>query len=143
METWIAGFDYDRWANEAWFTCLEAKGWSEPDRSIFEHILAAQEIWLMRVGGTSPAEMPKPELSLATMDRLHHGWRNALKNAQGDPLITFRRTTGEAIQTRLGDIARHVVNHGTYHRGELRGLCRGRGDEDLPETDFSRYVHTH
>ena len=141
-ELLIQGFEFDRWANQAWFTALAAKGWPEPDRGIYQHILAAQEIWYLRTQGTSPQAMPTPELSEATIDRLHHAWVELLRNASDDPIIEYHRLTGEHLRHRLTYIARHVVDHGTYHRGELRGLCRSRGDDDFPESGLMLYFLT-
>ncbi|MGV3616909.1 MAG: DinB family protein [Fimbriimonas sp.] len=139
METLIEGLDYDRWANGEWFRSLEAKGWPEPDRSIFGHILAAQETMLMRIRGTAFSEAPKPEIDLETMDRLYASWKELLGNTEGDPEVVIRRPNGEVLPLRVSHMARHAMNHGTYHRGELRGLCRARGDEDFPETDLARF----
>ncbi|MFX6823282.1 DinB family protein [Acinetobacter baumannii] len=50
--------------------------------------------------------------------------------------LTFKRFNGEEVTSTVESIVLHVANHGTYHRGELRGLCRAAGWEDFPETDF-------
>lgn len=39
----------------------------------------------------------------------------------------------------LSEVAHHVFNHGTYHRGHLRGLADAAGFEDFPETDLIRF----
>jgi uncharacterized damage-inducible protein DinB len=36
----------------------------------------------------------------------------------------------------VSDIAAHVVNHGTYHRGQLRERAEADGLDDFPETDL-------
>ena len=81
--------------------------------------------------------MPTPELSHATLQRIHDGWVEALKSE--DRVVEYRRTTGEPGSRLLSEIAKHVVNHGTYHRGEMRGICRGRGEDGFPETDLISY----
>lgn len=132
--------EYDLWANRRWFLHLQERGFPEPDAGILRHALAASEIWLRRCEGNSPTAMPAPELSERTMVALSADWKAVVANIEGNPLVAYRRTNGQALETRFFDIARHVVNHGTYHRGELRGLCRARGDEDFPETDFVGWV---
>jgi uncharacterized damage-inducible protein DinB len=132
--------DYDRWANGLWLEFLEKKDLPEPDCQVFQHILAALEVWQLRCKGTSLMELPELPLSRAELDRLAGQWKNLLQDFAHNPVVSFRRTTGEALEARFHRIVRHVFNHGTYHRGELRGLCRARGDEDFPETDFSRYM---
>jgi uncharacterized damage-inducible protein DinB len=133
-------FDYDLWANRRWLACLVSKQLPEPDTEVFAHILSAQQIWLTRVQGESPSKMPKVEPTESESARLHSGWKDVILNTTGDREISYRRTTGEELTTWLSDIAHHVVNHGTYHRGELRGLCRSRSDDDFPESDFGGFL---
>ncbi len=128
------GFCYDLWANSAWLDYLASRAFPEPEAAVFQHLLAAQEIWLLRFGGSSPTEMPTPDVSQATLQRIHDGWVAALQGE--DQVVEYRRTTGEPGRRLLSEIAGHVVNHGTYHRGEMRGICRGRGEEGFPETDL-------
>ncbi|MBS1707577.1 MAG: hypothetical protein JSS65_02520 [Armatimonadetes bacterium] len=133
-------FDYDLWANRLWAAYLAERDWPETESQIFRHILAASTIWLQRIEGDSPASMPEPSLDDLTQRDLHDRWVRVLQGRDLDEVIAYRRTSGEALQSRLGDIARHVVNHGTYHRGELRGLCKAAGRSDFPETDLIRFV---
>ncbi len=133
-------FDYDLWANRLWAEYLVVLGRPEPESSIFRHIFAAQEAWLARIDGQSPSEMPTPEADEATMRRLHGGWVEVLASRDHAEVIPFRRTTGEEYEATIGDIARHVINHGTYHRGELRGMARAAGVTDFPETDLIKFV---
>jgi uncharacterized damage-inducible protein DinB len=34
------------------------------------------------------------------------------------------------------DVFLHVLNHGTYHRGQLVNMLRQLGIEKIPQTDF-------
>jgi uncharacterized damage-inducible protein DinB len=143
MSVWtilIQGFEYDLWANRQWMECLLGKQNPSPDVEILRHILSAQEIWLHRVNGQSLSKLPEIELSDDEVARLNKSWTEVLASAVDDRQIDFRRTTGEQQCLSLSEIARHVANHGTYHRGELRGLCLSRNDDDFPETDFSRFA---
>ena len=134
----MEGFDYDMWANSRWLAFLESKGWPEPDAQIFRHALSAQKIWVLRCQGASPTEMPVVEPTEESLRELHSLWRQELLRA--NHIVEYRRTNGDEHWSSRDHIARHVVNHGTYHRGELRGLCRARGEEGFPETDFIGYV---
>jgi len=139
VEALREGFRYDIWANRLWLECLKGKGEPEPHMSIFQHILAAQAVWLERCEGHSPTQMPEPAASLEELERLNQSWL-ALLDGDPDARIHYRRVNGDAHSLTLSQIARHVINHGTYHRGELRGLLRATGDEDFPETDLARHA---
>jgi uncharacterized damage-inducible protein DinB len=39
----------------------------------------------------------------------------------------------------IGEIAHHVINHGTYHRGHLRGLCDAAEFTEFPDTDLIKF----
>jgi len=142
MADWDAlvdGFRFDFWANRLWLESLSKKAFPEPDAAVMAHLLSAQKIWVTRVNGESLDYFPKVELKDEAMAALNSEWLEALANRKDDPIIHYRRTTGEALTSPLSQIALHVINHGTYHRGELRGLLRAREDVDFPETDRLRY----
>jgi len=143
MADWDAladGFRYDAWATGLWLECLNRKGTGDPDRAILTHTLSASTIWLLRCQGESPAKMPEVELTPEALAAASSGWLTLLQGETDDRIIHFSRTTGEKMSLTVSEIANQVINHGTYHRGELRGLCRARGDEDFPETDRARFA---
>lgn len=142
MADWEAlseGIRFDAWANGLWLEYLNESGAGEPDVSILKHVLSASTIWLSRINGQSLTAMPEVELSHDSISKLLEGWVEVLAIRTEDPVIHFKRTTGEAMSRSVSEIAIHVVNHGTYHRGELRGLCRAKGVDTFPETDRIRY----
>lgn len=133
-------FEYDLWANRQWLGLLQRRGMPEPDASVFQHILSAQEIWWQRCQGDSPRQMPTPALTDGTLVALHGAWCELLSTRADDSMIDYHRTTGEPHSLYFHQIAQHVCNHGTYHRGELRGLRRAAGDSDFPDTDLSGWL---
>ena len=135
-------FDYDLWANRQWADHLASRGWPEPEKAIFEHMLAASTAWVRRLEGDPPTAALTVPYSAETLTQLHGRWVATLADADLDDIVPFRRFNGEEMEASRGDIAKHVANHGTYHRGELRGLCRAAGIDDLPETDLIKFVLT-
>lgn len=103
-----------------------------------QHVLGAQKIWLLRVNGESPTTLDLP--TLAEIEDWNDRWVAALANADLTRRIDYRRTTGEALSSTVGEIALHVINHGTYHRGEIRGRMGARGFQGFPETDRIRFT---
>lgn len=134
-----AFFEYDLWANRHWSAYLAGRGWPEPESTVFRHILSASTIWLLRLEGESPASMPLPATDDATMVDLYDRWLHVVTSRDLEEVIHYKRMNGEALSSRIGEIARHVANHATYHRGEIRGLCRAAGIDDFPETDYIRF----
>lgn len=134
------GMEYSKWANQQWLDCLVRTNAGEEDRQIFQHILASTKVWALRCHGISVTEMPKPELTHETINEVHKMWMDILDGRDLEEVIDYKRTTGEPFQMSISWIAQHVINHGTYHRGELRGLRRARGDDDFPDTDIAGYA---
>ncbi|MDO8549036.1 MAG: DinB family protein [Ignavibacteria bacterium] len=53
-------------------------------------------------------------------------------------IIKYRNTKGDEYQNRLSDIITHVINHSSYHRGQIALLVRNAGG--IPAvTDYIAY----
>jgi uncharacterized damage-inducible protein DinB len=135
FEDIVDGIRYDAWANKRWLECLGSKGFPKPDADILQHMLSASELWCQRCAGSSPTQFPVVEFSSEAIDAAAERWIGLMTSEAEDRVVEYTRTTGEPMSSKLSQIALHVINHGTYHRGELRGLCRSRDDADYPETD--------
>ena len=135
-------FQYDLWANEQWLSVLEKLEPADVAKDIFGHILFAQHLWLQRcISVEEVAEIPS-DLNQATTE-LNRAWQDLIRISDPYAYVSFNTMDGNASFRMLEEIARHVANHGTYHRGELRGLARAQGFADFPETDFMRYLRLH
>lgn len=137
QEIFVEGWRYDRFANKAWLGPVLAHG-SENDRRVLWHILAASKIWATRLQGESLSTMPEVPLTEEAIDAIYDQWDLALGSVEFEQIIGYKNTRGEAATRRVGDIVRHALNHGTYHRGQLRESFGSRG-LDFPETDFILY----
>lgn len=136
----IEQFQHDRWANLLWLRWLEEASRPDDYRAVVTHLLGAQETWASRLEGVALAAFPSPELSAESIETLFERSQAIVANRPMGEIITYRRFTGEELQATLVDIALHIVYHGTYHRGELRGLCRKDQITDFPETDHIRFT---
>lgn len=139
----MQGLDYDLWANERWIPYLEK--FSEPSKAedILNHIVRAQKSWLERcledVEGYAdvPDVFDRPwEVRVRTYVAL---WKELLYSSETSSRITYMRQDGTEYENRLDQIANHVLNHGTYHRGQLRAMAEAEGLE-WPETDLIFYL---
>jgi uncharacterized damage-inducible protein DinB len=105
-------------------------------RDTLVHIYSAEWVWFMRWQGTSPTEPLKPQdyPDLATVTA---EWRDlesrirAYVDGLDDELVLraldYRQMNGQAFRSPIWQMVQHVVNHGTYHRGQVATLLRQLG----------------
>ena len=139
---------YTSWAN-AWFLdCMEKN--TVANAKVFllmSHILAAEEIWLCRLSGK-----PAPNKNLWKDMLLNQLIQKAREQAEEweafleafgtgsfDSAVEYQNTRGEAFFTSVADILNHVINHGTYHRGQIANLLKLEAVEP-PLSDYIFYV---
>lgn len=136
----IEGMRYDLWANRLWLTVLPR--FSNPDdgRQILRHILNAQIVWHARIRGAAPEIATS--VDDAALEASVRDWIALLSVRDLDETIAYRTTLDVPFEQPLHEIAYHVINHGTYHRGQMRGLADAQGMSDFPETDFVGWLRT-
>ena len=150
-------YDYNVWANartldacavlnEEQFT--RDLGNSFPSvRDTLSHIMAAEQVWVMRWKGHSPRALWAAS-EFPTLDALRARWmeveheilefvQNVLAERLGE-VITYTNTKGEEWSYPLGHMMQHVVNHSTYHRGQVTTMLRQLGAH-ATATDFLAY----
>jgi len=132
---------YDRWANTR---IAETLAGLPSGEKLYAHIVGASELWFERVAGGEykklavwPEGWPLAE-SRRRFEAVAQRWRAHLERADANELarrVEFINSAGQACADRLDDILRHLVNHGSHHRGQLASLLRATGR--TPETlDF-------
>jgi uncharacterized damage-inducible protein DinB len=150
-------YGYNRWANAtvkqaaAPLTTDEFTrnlGGSFPSvRDTMVHIMAAEWIWLRRWKGVSPREFLAYD-RFPTFDALKEKWLEIETEQMGfvaevtdqslKEIINYVNLKGERRQYPLGDLMQHVVNHCSYHRGQITNFLRLLGAEPKA-TDFLIY----
>lgn len=109
----------------------------------FQHIYYADRVWLSRMEGAPAAFAdPEPGPSLA---ELNERWFPILKRFESwaavqDParVVDYKNLKGDAFSKSVQQIVLHVVNHGTYHRGQIAAMLRQLGHVP-PYTDLIYY----
>lgn len=136
-------YAYNRWANHR---VLEATGklgaeqFSRDLHSSFPsvrdtlvHMLGAEWVWLERWKGTSPTGLPgRSDLSTheairARWREVEHGQLEFLEQVSDEQLLqdlAYRNTAGKPFVQPLWQVLRHVVNHASYHRGQVTTMLR-------------------
>ena len=139
---------YNAWANgkivEAAAALSEADlssdlGGYDSILGTLNHYVWAQVMWRARWRSEPPVERFKlapPELwtALARSDAELAEFAVGLADADFERMIDYRDSRDNPHRRTLGQLLTHLVNHGTYHRGEaalmLTRLGRSPGDLD-------------
>lgn len=136
-------FAYENWANERIAECLQAM--NQPDERALEllsHVLAAKITWLNRLNGIG-SFVPLWEKHnvidcLLLLTQNNRAWEVFLKTLTDEKLnsvVTYTNTKGEPYSTKIHEILTHVINHSTYHRGQMVSSLKGKIPV-LPVTDY-------
>ncbi len=150
-------YDYNTWANRR---ILDASavitdeqfarnlGNSFPSiQDTLVHIHFAEWLWLARWNGSSPSTLPV-EWVITSLKDLRSRWNEtekqlndfiaSLSEEKLDKGISYMNTSGQSFTNPLWHLLRHVVNHSTYHRGQVVTMLR-QLDAAAVSTDFVLY----
>ena len=122
-------------------------GWASIRESLV-HIAGATWIWSRRLEGEMPSVRPTAE-QYPTLDdvarlfaEVHDAFDRLLPTLTPDRLAapwTYRNLSGQEATLPLWAVYRHVVNHDTYHRGQVASKLRRFGVEP-PITDLALWA---
>lgn len=102
-------------------------------RDTVAHICAAERIWITRLKGDTPLGPQNPD-RLPDFDAARKEWAE-LESEMREQLarlgpeaverpITYQDLRGNDQSDVLWQMLQHVVNHGTYHRGQITTMLR-------------------
>lgn len=143
-------FDYNAWANRRVLSAAEKLTTEQfviPLHSSFTsvrdtlaHIYGAEWIWLERFQGRSPAALPSAE-EFRDVAGLRDKWLEhelhlltfvrGLSQADLDREMEYKTLRFGVYRNPLWQSMQHVVNHGTYHRGQVTTLLRQLGAQPI------------
>ena len=110
-------------------------------RDTLAHTLAAEWIWLERWKGASPgalltaADFPTAESLRARWTQVEKDYTEFFSGLSDEALervIAYTNTKGEQWEYPLGNMIQHLMNHSTYHRGQVTTMLRQLGAEVTP-----------
>ena len=138
-------YQYNTWATKRVLDYLEKKNINdEKILSIMGHIVAAQFLWLHRIKGLPPAqvklwgEYKLPQL-ISMADEAGKLWLEFVESTENfNRDLEYINYVGEPYITNVEMIMIHLVNHSSYHRGQIALLLRQKGFEPI-NTDFITY----
>jgi uncharacterized damage-inducible protein DinB len=114
------------------------------------HIFQGDAIWFDRLmgqpTGSLAAYAPGADLIelSAKWRALHHrytSWAEGLAPADWDRIVRHKNLKGEASRQAVWRIVLHVVNHASYHRGQITTMLRQLGREPMG-TDLMLFYRT-
>ncbi|MBT2573869.1 damage-inducible protein DinB [Bacillus sp. ISL-51] len=155
-------YDYHVWANQQIFQHLKnvpAVSLNQEAESVFPsvnavllHMCQADYVWLKTLYGETHEQIIQ---SLAQFKELHGDHdaiehrMTALYEEYGKFLTGLEDTESSisishphygTLHTTYADIIRHVVNHGTYHRGNISAMLHQMGHKGVP-TDYIYFLY--
>lgn len=129
---------YHLWGHDRALQMIESAGRPEDAVNYFGHTVAADDLWLSRVefGGQPPFNNPE-DLNAAKelLFRVKSRWHQLLERLSDEMLVesvSYRNLKGAEYTQPLSDILMHVINHGTYHRGQIARAVRQSDGEPIP-----------
>jgi uncharacterized damage-inducible protein DinB len=122
---------------------LELGGSFPSVQATVAHLAGAAKLWSLRVGGLPygglmpVAEIPDVATALARLDEAYVIFETVAAEweAARFETFTFRNIAGVEISKPRWQCFRHIVNHGTYHRGQIATMLRQLGVKP-PLTDL-------
>jgi uncharacterized damage-inducible protein DinB len=150
-------YDYNFWARDQQLAACATLGEEQLVRPLgssfgslldtLKHLVGADWVWLQRFNGCSPRSVPWID-DTRTLEDVRGRWQSvgqdmcaylaALRpEALGAPL-TYQNFKGETWTYPLWRCLVHLVNHGSYHRGQVTMALRQLGAVP-PAIDFLVY----
>ncbi len=157
LEEHLSAYRFNRWAMARTFDAVAALDPARLDQDLgssyptlaetLRHILQAEWVWLSRWKGTSPHELPDGWENLPlpgirreweAMDAERAEFLDGLTEADMDVPIEYSDWAGNRRRHAFWQLLRHVVNHTSYHRGQVVTMLRQLGEEAVG-TDMVRF----
>lgn len=138
-------YAYNSWANRRVLDAcapLTPEQFSRDLKSSFpsvcatlEHIMWAEWLWLERWLGRShsgPLDEKRGDLAAirARWNQIEAGLQGFVRGlgaADLDRVVEYKNTKGHAFSNPMWQMLQHLVNHGTYHRGQVTTMLRQLG----------------
>jgi uncharacterized damage-inducible protein DinB len=150
--------DYHYWARDRVLDAvrqLDVNAFTAPRESSFTsirdtlaHTYLAEWAWHSRWQGHSPSAFPALD-QFADVDALSSAWQGTEANVRAfiDPMsdadttrvIAYRLFSGVEAASPIWQMVQHVVNHASYHRGQVTTMLRQAGAAPAKSMDLITY----
>ncbi len=130
-------FDYNFNCNKKIIDeCIKLDVVPEKSVKLFSHILNAHHIWNARVFALRPEYAVFQEHSIVDWGDIHYenqrgSFEIITKADDFERRIDYENSKGVSFTNTLHDILFHIINHSTYHRGQINMNLRQEGLDPL------------
>jgi uncharacterized damage-inducible protein DinB len=153
--------DYHYWARDRMLAALDTltdeqytRDLASSFRSIRDtavHVYAAEWVWYSRWQGESPTALVRPE-TLPTVGALRGAWLehevkmraflDVMAQRGLDHVMPYTLFSGDRGESQFGQMLQHVVNHASYHRGQITTMLRQIGATPPKSMDLIAFYRT-
>lgn len=116
-------------------------GADEKTISLINHTLNAQQVWNSRILGETPFEAWQINPFENLEDINHLNFQKSIgivENSDLDQKIEYHNSKGKQFENTVFEMLFQMVNHSTYHRGQINSLLKQNGIRPLL-TDYIFY----
>lgn len=128
-------FQYNTYCNQPLIKHAALHPWPEKSVLLFSHILNAHEIWNARILGVSTTrtvwELREPVQWQQIQQENDQITAKIVPSKEFDELVSYQNSRGSSFTNSVRDILFHIVNHSTYHRGQIATDFRNQRLEPL------------
>ncbi len=115
------------------------------------HVYSAEWAWHQRWNGASPtAQLPRE--TFPNVEAVRKLWRKTEADVRGflealgetgtERTFEYKTLAGDPGSSVFWHMLQHVVNHGSYHRGQITTMLRQLGLAAPESTDLIRFYRT-
>jgi len=153
--------DYHYWARDRVLEAVEPLSGDEFTRDLgssfrsvrdtLAHIYAAEWAWCSRWNGHSPTallppdtfpDVPTLKTRWATLEADVRAVVERMGSAGLDTVIEYKMINGDARASVFWHMLQHVVNHASYHRGQVTTMLRQIGAKPPQSMDLITFYRT-
>lgn len=160
----VKQYNYHVWANERVFHHLkelpdevfdqEIKSVFSSIKEVLVHIYQVDAMWLSVMSGEpfsqtmevikkikAKSQDPALEQIIELYSENTDHYKSFFEEQDDlDASIEIEHPRYGKLETTIADLVLHVVNHGTYHRGNITAMIRQQGHAGVP-TDYAFYLY--
>jgi uncharacterized damage-inducible protein DinB len=150
--------DYHYWARDRLLQAVETLTPEQYDKDLgssfksvrdtLTHIYAAEWAWYSRWHGESPTSLI-PSDRFADLAALRSAWADhekrmrafvdGLTDQDASRVLAYTLMSGDAGASPIWQMVQHVVNHASYHRGQITTMLRQLGVKPAKSMDMIAY----